>query len=156
MTVKCTRSADGGVDVTLSLSEADAQALGEYAHDMASYLDTVLHTIARLRSGRYPRGPKLTESEVDFWANALVDAFSYLLPCLQGFTDAVLRAAHAAGMSHTQIGLCMEVPRSTAQSRVQKVTGRPATESEDRITQNSPGTLAWLHSLRASAAAPRG
>jgi hypothetical protein len=132
MSTPPTRSATDKVDLIISLTAADAQVLAQDdgASDMVSCLENVLHIMAALRTGQVPRGPDLTEGDLDFWGGAVLDIYLYLLPRLQGIGDAVLRTAHAAGVSYTEIGLCSGVPRSTAQSRVQKLVGRPPTKFE--------------------------
>ncbi|WP_229686951.1 hypothetical protein, partial [Longimycelium tulufanense] len=57
-----------------------------------------------------------------------------LQPRLDGLADALVRAQAQAGGSYGELGLALDVPRSTAQHRRDTVTGREPTVWEDWAT----------------------
>ncbi|WP_042390571.1 hypothetical protein [Streptacidiphilus melanogenes] len=143
------RRGDGGVELRFSLSPAEARALtppygwsvGEDAVELGDFFDTVLETLIMLRTGRVSRRSRFPVPAVDDWSMVITNAFVDLLPRLEGLGEAAVRIARGLGMSHADIALSMNVTRSTAQSRVRKVTGRPATEFETWALRGDPGKV---------------
>jgi hypothetical protein len=126
------KDATGGLKLTFALTAAEADALGseELGPDavaLGELFDTVLWTLGMLRTGTVPGRVKYPVPSVEDWHEAIENTFVQLLPRLQGLGDATLRIARGLDMS---IALAMDVPRSTAQSRVRKITSQPASEFE--------------------------
>jgi len=116
---------DGGLDVTISLDPAEARVLGDDALELGDWFNTVLETLFLLRTGTLPGRPPRRPTQQD-WEVAIHETLCQLMPRLQGISDATVRTAHGhGGLSHADIALCMDVSRSTAQSRVRKITNRP-------------------------------
>lgn len=98
----------GGLDVTISLTPEEAEALGIEAWMLADWMHSVLIALARLR-----RGEMTTERAWD----AITAVQTRLLPRLEGVRDASIRAHADAGGTYGDLALAMEVSRSTAQYR---------------------------------------
>ncbi|WP_370153206.1 hypothetical protein [Streptacidiphilus sp. EB129] len=116
-------AAEGGLDITISLTPAEADAIGIDAVDLAEWFDSVLVTLAMMRTGIVARRPRFPTPGVDDWCTAVCDTFQP--PRLQGLADAVIRTARRLGLSYADFAESMDVSRSTAQSRVRKITGQP-------------------------------
>ncbi|MFJ9523252.1 hypothetical protein ACIRPK_34055 [Kitasatospora sp. NPDC101801] len=112
-------SLQGGVDITISLTPQEAAALGEIDRDqLGDRLDTLFFALALLRTGRVCRGDNTgAPATVANWQLVINDLDKHLIPQLTGARDASVRAHAAAGGSVGQLGIAMDVPRSTAQSR---------------------------------------
>jgi hypothetical protein len=129
---------DGGLDVTISLNPAEARVLGEDALELGDWFNTVLETLLLLRTGAFPSRPPRRPTEED-WEVAIHETLCQLMPRLQGISDATVRTAHGHGLSHADIALSMDVPRSTAQSRIRKITSQPtAATFEDWALTDHP------------------
>lgn len=127
----------GGLDLTLSLTADQADALGVDAHHLVDYLDTVLVQIAALRMRRDPVLPDVRTvaaapsrqvvGEVTAkdrpvfqgarWDERVLQEVSALLTLLDGVRDATLRDHAGRGGSISQAGYAMGVSKATAQSR---------------------------------------
>lgn len=106
----------GGVDIIISLTTDDNRALQGEADLMADWFVSALRALAALRTGHDGSG--------DRWYWTINDLDTRLLPRLEGIRDAVIREWAAQGGSHGHLALAMDVPRSTAQTRREAVTGR--------------------------------
>lgn len=98
----------GGLDVTISFTPEEAEALGIEAGMLADWLHSALIALARLR-----RGEMTTERAWD----AITAVQTRLLPRLEGVRDASIRAHADAGGTYGDLALAMDVSRSTAQYR---------------------------------------
>lgn len=127
----------GGLDLTISLTADQADALGIDAHRLVDYLDTVLVQMAALRMRRDPDlpGPRTVAAvpsrqvvgEVDpkdrpvfqgvRWDERVLQEVSALLTLLGGVRDATLRTHAGHGGSIGQAGYAMGVSKATAQTR---------------------------------------
>jgi ADP-ribose diphosphatase len=134
----------GGLDLVLSLTADQADALGTDAALIGEALDTVLVGLAALRTGRDPHvhgGPSMKDRPVSSgltWDEWLLQDTSSLLARLEGVRDAATRAHQAHGGSYGFLAASTGVSRATAQSR------RDALSQSDR----SPAEL-WAVGARA-------
>ncbi|MGW3954018.1 hypothetical protein ACWEKM_24560 [Streptomyces sp. NPDC004752] len=94
-------------DLTIPLSVADAQALGDDVGQLAMRLGAVLHGLAQLRIGG---------ASTDDLMKIIVVATG-LLNQLGGIRDAAVRQHAAQGGSYGALAGSMGVTRATAQSR---------------------------------------
>jgi len=129
-------TAKGGLDITISLTPAEDDALGVDAFTLAEWFESVLSTLAMLRTGSVANRPKFPTPGLDDWSTAVGD--TYQLPLLQGLADATIRIARGLGMSYADFAQAMDVSRSTAQSRVRKITGRPPVGFENWALGGDP------------------
>lgn len=112
-----------GLDLTLSLTSDQAEALGADAAALAEMLDTVLVGIAALRMHEDPEvqvGASMKDRPVSngrVWDEWLLQDASGLLVRLEGVRNAAVRAHAEHGGSYGQLGVAMGVARGTAQSR---------------------------------------
>ncbi|MCK1813271.1 hypothetical protein MTQ13_03115 [Streptomyces sp. XM4011] len=100
----------GGVDITISLTPTQSAAIGPEASSLADWFDTALWTLAALRSEGH-------EPTADQLYTTLNDIEARLLPRLEGIRDAAVRRHKELGGSVGDLGLALDMPRSTAQSR---------------------------------------
>ncbi|MFJ3914470.1 hypothetical protein [Streptomyces vinaceus] len=113
---------NGGVDITISLTPSEANALGSDAAMLADWFDTALWALGMLRNGSNPRGPveidpTTAEVTADRLNKVIGDLDQLLLPRLQGIRDAAVRRHHELGGSINSLASAMDVSKSTAQSR---------------------------------------
>ncbi|MFD9114886.1 MULTISPECIES: hypothetical protein [Streptomyces] len=94
-------------DLTIPLSTADAQALGDDVGQLAMRLGSVLHGLAQLRAGG---------ASTEDLANTILVS-NGLLNRLEGVRDAAVRQHAAQGGSYGALASSMGVTRATAQSR---------------------------------------
>ncbi|MFD5565863.1 hypothetical protein [Kitasatospora griseola] len=116
-------AAEGGVDLTISLTPAQAAALGAEARQLADWFGTALTALATLRTGQDPAGRPHPAGPAD-WHTAIRELDHRLLPRLGGIRDAAIRAHAAAGGSIGDLATAMHVARSTAQYRREALLGR--------------------------------
>jgi len=127
----------GGVDITISLTPQEADALGAQASDLADWFHSALWALAILRSGRLPTIPDALHADAHKdqpagpgdWYTIINDLDRRLLPRLQGVRDAAIRKHAEVGGTLPNLALAMDVPKSTAQSRRNAVlngTDRPS------------------------------
>lgn len=119
----------GGLDITISLTPGEAEALDiEYA-TLADWFDTALWGLALLRNGYSDRGGQGSEDvTTEALYTVIKDLDHRLLPRLQGLRDAAVRRHQELGGSIGELAAAMDVPKSTAQSRRNVVANRaPAT-----------------------------
>lgn len=129
----------GGLDITISLTPAEAEALGMEASLLADWFDTALWALALLRNGYSDRGGQgATEVTPDALYTVLNDLDNRLLPRLQGVRDATIRRHQELGGSLGNLALAMNVAKSTAQSRRNAVMDRAATPWERWATEGGP------------------
>lgn len=102
-----TEYTDPAPDLTIPLSNADAQALGDDVGQMAMRLGAVLHGLAQLRAGG-------TSTE-DLATTIVVT--TGLLNRLEGVQEAAVRQHAAQGGSYGALASSMGVTRATAQYR---------------------------------------
>lgn len=102
------------VDIVISLTAGEAEALGPEAATLADWFDTALWALVLLRKGRTDDTP--TPGVAD-WRTAINDLDHRLLPRIEGIRDAVVRAHDENGGSVGELALAMDVARSTAQYR---------------------------------------
>ncbi|WP_097922966.1 hypothetical protein [Streptomyces sp. wa1063] len=110
----------GGLDITISLTPGEAEALGMEAATLADWFDTALWALALLRNGHNERGAEPgTAKDVtpETLYTVINDLDHRLLPRLQGVRDAAVRRHMELGGSIGELALAMDVPKSTAQSR---------------------------------------
>ncbi|MFF7013226.1 hypothetical protein ACFY9Y_35030 [Streptomyces fimicarius] len=111
----------GGLDITISLTPAEAAALGSEADTLADWFDTALWALAMLRTGTNEHGhlpgQDVREVTPDSLYTVINDLDNRLLPRLQGIRDAAIRRHNELGGSLNNLALAMDVSKSTAQSR---------------------------------------
>lgn len=110
---------DPGPALTIPLTAADAQALGDDAQLLATLLGNVLHGIALMRSGQAGHEDLATA----------IRGTTGLLERLEGVRDASVRQHAAKGGSYGALGQAMAVSRATAQSR------------RDTLLRKDPGAM---------------
>ena len=133
----------GGLDLTISLTADQADALGVDAQRLVDYLDTVLVQMAAFRMRRDPVLPALRTvaavparqvvGEVGAkdrplfqgvrWDERVLQEVSALLTLLGGVRDATLRTHAGHGGSISQAGYAMGVSKATAQTRRNALRG---------------------------------
>ncbi|MEU7089678.1 hypothetical protein [Streptomyces achromogenes] len=94
-------------DLTIPLSAADAQALGDDARQLAERFGAVLHGLAQLRVG----GAGTDGLE------AAIGASTDLLAPLEGIRNAAIRQHAAEGGSCGALAKAMDIKQATAQYR---------------------------------------
>lgn len=109
----------GATDIVISLTAAQAKAVGPEAGTLADWFDTALWALAMLRNGDASEAGETTPTvpTVAHWRTAINDLDHHLLPRVEGIRDAVIRAHDACGASVGELALAMDVARSTAQYR---------------------------------------
>lgn len=129
----------GGLDITISLTPGEAEALGMEAATLADWFDTALWALALLRNGYSDRGGQGAKDVTpDALYTVLNDLDHRLLPRLQGVRDAAIRRHQELGGSIGHLALAMDVAKSTAQSRRNVVMNRAATSWERWATEGGP------------------
>lgn len=113
----------GGLDITISLSPEEADVLGHEAADLCNWFDTALWALALLRTGLNTRRPDTPPTVAADWMGVISDLDTRLLPRLQGLRDAAIRAHQEQGGTLNALSLAMDSPKSTAQSRRNKILG---------------------------------
>jgi hypothetical protein len=109
---------DDGTDAVIIPLPPGPDYLGVDAALMSDYFRTVIDSLHNLRSGKWDvPGPKTV---ADLYT-AIAHLEHRLAPRLQGLRDALIRAHYSAGGSHDDLSIAMDVARSTAQSRGNKV-----------------------------------
>lgn len=88
---------------------------------LADYIDTIYYALDRLRSGELRLDGSRDEQTLSAIYTGINDLSVRLLPRLQGIVDALIRAHYDAGGSHGELARAMDVERSTAQSRADRV-----------------------------------
>ncbi|MEU8765035.1 hypothetical protein [Streptomyces sp. NPDC048659] len=120
-----TEARRGGMDVTISLTAAEAAQVGDDAGILADWFHSALWALAILRAGHVPANPDHPHPDArkdrtagpGDWYTVVNDLDYRLLPRLEGIRDAAIRAHAAAGGSVGDMALAMDVSRSTAQYR---------------------------------------
>ncbi|MGW6420460.1 hypothetical protein [Streptomyces sp. NPDC055055] len=115
----------GGIDVTISLTAAEAEQVGDDAGILADWFHSALWALAILRAGHVPANPDHPHPDArkdrpagpGDWYTIVNDLDYRLLPRLEGIRDAAIRAHAAVGGSVGDMALAMDVSRSTAQYR---------------------------------------
>jgi ADP-ribose diphosphatase len=123
----------GGLDLVVSLTRDQAEAIGEDVFPLMEALNTALVSLAAQRTGADPVIPAdviasrpegfgvLWEdrpvSRGTAWAETALREVSGLLALLTGVREATLRDLAAGGYSHASLASLMGTSRSTAQSR---------------------------------------
>ncbi|MEU5583105.1 hypothetical protein ABZ791_36530 [Streptomyces huasconensis] len=102
-----TEHTDPVSDLTIPLSTADAQTLGDDVGQMAMQLGAVLHGLAQLRAGG--------ASTEDLATTILMS--NGLMNRLEGIRNAAVRQHAAQGGSYGALATSMGVTRATAQYR---------------------------------------
>jgi hypothetical protein len=134
----------GGVDITISLTRTQADALGGEAGTMADWLHTALWALAMLRTGQDSQGRPYIPGPND-WHTAINDVDRRLLPRLEGLRDALVRAHADGGGSVGDLALAMDVARSTAQYRRDAIRRQEPGLWEQWATSGGPTTLGGSH-----------
>ncbi|MEU2357893.1 hypothetical protein ABZ599_33790 [Streptomyces misionensis] len=111
-------------DLTIPLSAADAQALGDDVGQLAIWLGAVLHGLAQLRAGG---------ASTDDLANTILMS-NGLMSRLAGIRDAAVRQHAAQGGSYGALASAMGVTRATAQSRRDTLLKKEPSEMEKWAT----------------------
>lgn len=109
----------GGTDITISLTPAEADAAGSEASLMADWLDTALWALVALRTGQTNRtdGTELRDIGKNDLHEVINDLDNQLLPRLEAIRDAAVRKHRDLGATVAELALAMDVSRSTAQTR---------------------------------------
>lgn len=115
----------GGGDIVISLTPEESKALGSEAGVLADWFHSALWAIAILRNGYVAGTPNALHADARTnhpagpgdWYTVIGDLDHRLLPRLEGVRDAAVRAHAASGGSVGDLGLAMDVARSTAQYR---------------------------------------
>ncbi|GGZ29720.1 hypothetical protein GCM10010300_85640 [Streptomyces olivaceoviridis] len=111
-------------DLTIPLSAADAQVLGDDVGQLAMRLGAVLHGLAQLRAGG---------ASTDDLANTILMS-NGLMNRLEGIRDAAVRQHAAQGGSYGALASAMGVARATAQSRRDTLLKKDPSEMEKWAT----------------------
>jgi len=107
---------DGGADLVISLSGAEATALGMEAATLADWFASALAAVVAMRTGHVAGDPANGAPTVaDTWYWVINDVDNRLLPRIEGIRDAAIRAHIAAGGSLDRLALAMDAPKSSAQ-----------------------------------------
>ncbi|MDX3697984.1 hypothetical protein PV726_49165 [Streptomyces europaeiscabiei] len=122
-----TEHTDPVPDLTIPLSTAVAQALGDDVGRMAMRLGAVLHGLAQLRAGG--------ASTEDLATTILMS--NGLLNRLEGIRDAAVRQHAAQGGSYGALASSMGVTRATAQYRRDTLVKKDPSEMEKWATGSS-------------------
>ncbi|MEV7518918.1 hypothetical protein AB0O03_28725 [Streptomyces diastaticus] len=115
----------GGLDFTISLTPAQAQAISTDAAAMADWFHSALAAMATLRTDAAAMGP--TDS-----STAINDVDRRLLPRIQGIRDALIRTHAKNGGTVQSLADAMDIARSTAQHRRQAVLTRTLPSTWER------------------------
>jgi hypothetical protein len=99
----------------------------------------VIYSLDNLRSGKWDTPGRETVREL---YTAIMHLENKLTPRLEGIRDALIRAHYAAGGSHEDLALAMDVSRSTAQSRGNKVRHAAPSHWETWARRELPGDTA--------------
>ncbi|GLY54848.1 NUDIX domain-containing protein [Lentzea sp. NBRC 102530] len=118
----------GGLDLVMSLTPDQADALGPDAYTIAEAVDTVLVALAALRTGH---DPDVTLEEIrssgsmkdrpvssaPIWHTWVLSDTTKLQAFLEGVLHATLRGYAGEGASYGQLATVLGIPRATAQTR---------------------------------------
>ena len=88
---------------------------------VADWMDTVFYALSRLRSGELRLDGTRDERTLSDIYTGINDLSVRLIPRLQGIVDALVRAHYDAGGTHGALARAMDVERSTAQTRGDKI-----------------------------------
>lgn len=114
----------GGLDLTISLTRAEAAALGGEAQMLVDWLHTALQGLAMLRTRETAGGEA---PDADDWARVVTATHHRLTPRIEGIRDGAVRAHAEAGGTYGQLAAAMDTPRATAQYlRDRKIGPSPA------------------------------
>lgn len=91
------------------------------AATLADWMDTVFYALSKLRGGELRLDGTRDGDTLSAIYTGINDLSTRLLPRLQGIIDALIRAHYDAGGSHSELARAMDVERSTAQSRADRV-----------------------------------
>lgn len=96
---------------------------------LADWMDTVFYALDRLRSGELRLDGTRDKRTLNDIYTGINHLSVRLIPRLQGIVDALVRAHYDAGGSHSELARAMDVERSTAQTRGDKIrkTAPPST-----------------------------
>ena len=96
---------------------------------VADWMDTVFYALDRLRSGELRLDGTRDEDTLSAIYTGINDISTRLIPRLQGIVEALVRAHYDAGGTHGELARAMDVERSTAQTRGDKIrkTAPPST-----------------------------
>ena len=118
MTISC-RSVDdqsGGLEITITLTALEAEAMGKDATLMAEIFDSYLWAMGMLRTGRNSRDPGTPPPTPGDWLAAL-RGLDRLPTRLQGIREGLIRACTAADGSLERLATVMNISRSAARHR---------------------------------------
>ncbi|WP_018223925.1 hypothetical protein [Salinispora pacifica] len=132
----------GGLDLVISLTADQADALGTDAAELAEAIDTLLVGLAALRTGRDPAvpagtGQSLKDQPVTAetrWDEWLLRDLATLRHRVAGATAAAIRSHANHGGSYGDLAAATSVPRGTAQRRRDAVTRTAPGDAERRAT----------------------
>lgn len=91
------------------------------AATLADWMDTAFFALSKLRSGELRLDGSKDPDTLDAIYMGINDLSTRLLPRLNGIVQALIRAHYDAGGTHGQLARAMDVERSTAQTRGDKV-----------------------------------
>lgn len=118
MTLHMSTWPDGGMDLTIRLTAAEADAIGPAeAEGLVDWLDTAMWALSVLRSNLTTRSDDPRDITASDLHAVIRDMHRKLLPRLSGIQDAVIRRHGELGGSLGQLAAAMDSARSTAQDR---------------------------------------
>uniref|UniRef100_UPI003F4920B9 NUDIX domain-containing protein n=1 Tax=Amycolatopsis sp. CA-096443 TaxID=3239919 RepID=UPI003F4920B9 len=141
----------GGLDLVVSLTEDQAEALGTDAGTVMETVDTMLTALAAWRSGVDPVLPPGRQSMKSrpvsaggFWTTWVLQDLSALAAWTEGALSAAIRDQAEAKLSYGHLALALGVARSSAQARRTSVVGGGAGAAEmwargERAPVDAPG-----------------
>ncbi|MEV6426025.1 hypothetical protein [Streptomyces sp. NPDC051662] len=128
---------DGGVDITISLTKAEADAIGPEAGLLIDWIDTALWALAILRTGQAVRGDQRAITKDDFHT-VINNLDKKLIPRLDGIRDAAVVRHADLGGTYGDLAIAMDVARSTAQTRRDAIERRQPTTFQKWATAWTP------------------
>ena len=137
-------NADGGVDITITLSSEQLHALGSDIATFADWTHTALIALAGLRDMNRPVASDSATASARkgvpgvSWHAIISTLDRQMLPRLEGIRDAAIRAATSNGYSLADLTKSLDVPRSTAQYRRQVLTASEPSIWEAWATTGGP------------------
>lgn len=123
MTISCRSGEDqsGGLEITITLTALEAEAMGTDATLMAEIFDSYLWAMGMLRTGRNSRDPGTPPPTPGDWLAAL-RGLDRLPTRFQGIRDGLIRACTAADGSLERLANVMNISRSAARHRRTRIT----------------------------------
>ena len=137
--MELTHLPDGSI--RLDVPARYAPALGADGPLLLDWFSSALIALAQLRDS----DAQMTPDDLHALIN---DVEHKLAPRLRGIGNALIRAHAAAGGSYGSLALALDVPKSTAQHRRDKLTSTPPTVDERWVTDGGPRPPAPRYTVR--------